>query len=267
MAESTLSAKSASPARAESLIKRRREHKGRNAFVNCRLDCPAAFAGIGYAPGEFGQLGILKQRCGGEIKEPRCNDAPAPPDFRDICQIEIILIMLGIAQRRGFRIDHRGFLSDVGGVEDIKPFRIRGHHAVFDAVMHHLDEMPGAIGPAMQVALFGAAVDLFAARRARDIAAPGRQRREDRIETLHDIGLAANHHAIAALEPPHPAAGADVDKMKVPGFQFLRPANIVNVIRVAAIDQDVAAIEMRQQVGDHIVDHAGRHHQPDELEA
>src|ERR1700683_5109193 len=47
-------------ARAVSLVKRRRKHDGRYAFVDCRLDCPAAFAGIGYAPGEFGQLGILK---------------------------------------------------------------------------------------------------------------------------------------------------------------------------------------------------------------
>ena len=171
--------------------------------------------------------------------------------------------MFGIAQRRGFGIDRRGFLSNVGGVENIKSFRIRSHHAVFDAVMHHFDEMPGAIGPAVQIALFGGAVNFFATRRAFYVAAPRRQRREQRIEVLHDIGVAADHHAIAAFQPPNAAAGADVDEMNVPGFELLRPANIVNVIRVAAVDQNVAGFKMRQQIGDDAIHGSGRYHQPD----
>ena len=47
------------------------------------------------------------------------------------------------------------------------------------------------------------------------------------------------------------------------GFEFLGAANIVDVIGIAAVDQDVAALEMGQQIGDDIVHHAGRHHQPD----
>ena len=47
------------------------------------------------------------------------------------------------------------------------------------------------------------------------------------------------------------------------GCQLLGAANIIDVIGIAAVDEDVAALEMRQQIGDDIIDHAGRHHQPD----
>ena len=43
------------------------------------------------------------------------------------------------------------------------------------------------------------------------------QRGEDGIEVLHDLGLAADHLAIAALEAPDAAAGADVDVVDRPG--------------------------------------------------
>ena len=115
----------------------------------------------------------------------------------------------------------------------------------------------------MQIALLGRAADLLAARRARDVAAAGRQGGEDRIEVLHRVGLAADHHAVAALEAPDAAAGADIDIVDALGRQLLRAADVVDVVGVAAVDQDVAGLEMRQQIGDGLVDHAGRHHQPD----
>ena len=40
------------------------------------------------------------------------------------------------------------------------------------------------------------------------------------------------------------------------GRQLLRAADVVDVVGIAAVDQDVAALEMRQQVGDGLVDHA-----------
>ena len=71
-------------------------------------------------------------------------------------------------------------LADVGVAQDAESLGVGGHEAVLDAVVHHLDEMAGAVGPAVQIALFGGAADLFAARGAGDIAHAGSQRLEDR---------------------------------------------------------------------------------------
>ena len=171
--------------------------------------------------------------------------------------------MLGIAQRRGFRIDDAGRFADIRRLENRQSLGIGCHHAVFDAVMHHFDEMAGAARPAMQIALLGRAAGLFASRRARDVAAARREGGEDRVEMPHHVDLAADHHAIAALQAPDAAAGADVDVVDALGRQLLGPADVVDVIGVAAVDQDVAALQMGQQIGDGFVHHADRHHQPD----
>ncbi len=124
--------------------------------------------------------------------------------------------------------------------------------------------MSGAVRSAMQIALLGRAAGAFSRPGVRAISPmPGRQRGEDRVEMLHHIGLAADHHAIAALQPPDAAAGADIDIVDALGRQFLGAADVVDVVGIAAVDQDVARLEMGQQIGDGLVDHGGRHHQPD----
>src|SRR5690348_11825476 len=78
----------------------------------------------------------------------------------------------------------------------------------------------------------------------------------------HDIPFAADHHAIAALQAPDAAAGADIDVMYAPGAKLLGAADVVDVVGIATIDQDIVRLQMRQQVGDCLVDDAGGHHQP-----
>ena len=77
--------------------------------------------------------------------------------------------------------------------------------------MDHLDEVAGAVGAAVQVALLGSAIEFLAAGRARNIAGTRSESRENRIEVLDDLFLAADHHAVAALQTPHAAAGAYVN--------------------------------------------------------
>ena len=43
------------------------------------------------------------------------------------------------------------------------------------------------------------------------VPTPGASAGEDRVEPSDDVVLAADHEAVAALEPPDAAAGADVD--------------------------------------------------------
>ena len=73
----------------------------------------------------------------------------------------------------------------------------------------------------------------------------------------------ADHLAIAAVETPHAAAGADIDVVKALRLKLLRAANVVNVVGVAPVDQNVAGLEFRHEFMDHLIDHSGRHHQPD----
>ena len=63
---------------------------------------------------ELRQGRALGQGGRGQVKQPGGDDAAAPPYFSDIRQVEVKLIVLGFAQRRGFGIDLAGLLADVG---------------------------------------------------------------------------------------------------------------------------------------------------------
>src|SRR5208337_3837825 len=101
-------------------------------------------------------------------------------------------------------------LSDVGRAQDTQPFCIGGHDAVLDSVVHHLDEMARSVWPAVEITLLGRAIDLLPAGCAWNIAHPRSESRKDRVESLDDLVLPANHHAVTALQAPHSAAGAHV---------------------------------------------------------
>src|SRR5690348_3913615 len=96
----------------------------------------------------------------------------------------------------------------------------------------------------MQVALFSRAAKFFAPRCAVNRAAPGSKRLEDGIEMLYDVGFAADHLAVAAFEPPNAAAGAAVDVVNAFRAEFFCAANVVDVIGVAAVDDDVPNVEL-----------------------
>ena len=107
--------------------------------------------------------------------------------------------------------------------QDREALRVRLHHAVFDAVVHHLDEVPGAGRPDVSPAL------IFR----------GRQRFEKGPQTLDRSLIAADHHRVAFLQSPDPAAGADVHELKSLPFQSRGAALRIFVIAVSAVDQDV----------------------------
>ena len=90
----------------------------------------------------------------------------------------------------------------------------------------------------------------------------GRERREERIETAHDVRFAADHQAVAALETPHAAARAAVDVVKTMGRQSLRPVHVVPIVRVAAVDDHVARRQDRDELCERVVHDGGGNHQP-----
>ena len=71
----------------------------------------------------------------------------------------------------------------VGVAQNVETLGIGLHQAVFDAVVDHLDEVSGAAGPGVHVALLDAADRALApGRRRESIALAGRQRGKNRVE-------------------------------------------------------------------------------------
>ena len=114
----------------------------------------------------------------------------------------------------------------------------------------------------MQITLLGGSSDLLPAGCARNVPNARCERRKDRIEMFHHVLLTADHHAVAALQSPHATAGAYVHVMDFLGSKVLRTADVVYVIRVAAVDENVAGFEQQQEIGDTLVYNRRRHHQP-----
>src|SRR6185436_19877675 len=112
--------------------------------------------------------------------------------------------------RGGFGVHRAAGLAGVGVLQNVETFAVRRHDAVLDAVVHHLHEVAGAFRSAVQVAFDGRAWNLVAARGLVYIALTRRETFEDGIQPLHDLGGSADHLAIAALEAPDTAGGADV---------------------------------------------------------
>src|SRR5262249_57071041 len=95
--------------------------------------------------------------------------------------------------------------------------------------------------PAVQIAELGGAANALASGRARDVPRTRRQRLEDRIEMPHGRIRSADHHAVSALQAPDAATGSYIHVVDPFRHEFLCAADVVHVVRVAAVDEDVAA--------------------------
>jgi hypothetical protein len=177
------------------------QNVGRHGFLDRCFDCPAALARILDIAGEVLELAVLGERRGREIEQPRGHDAAAAPDFGDVGQVEV-KALVGRQLLRGTVL------------HDVEALGEGLHHAVLDAVMDHLHEVAGARGAGVDVAALGARIERLAPAGAFDLANPRRQCREDRIEPLHRLGVAADHQAVAALQAPHAARRADIEIME-----------------------------------------------------
>src|SRR5258706_15534696 len=162
-----LGGKVAFASRQESLVERFGEHGSGCARLDAGENGPAAFAGIGDASGETLESRLLEQRNGSEIEQPGRNHAAAPPNFSYVGEIEIVLVVLGIAQRRGFGIGFMMLLADIGMLKDIEAFCVSGHQPIFDSVVDHFHEMSGTGGAAVEIAFFGGAACFLPSRSTR----------------------------------------------------------------------------------------------------
>src|SRR6202040_999331 len=94
-------------------------------------------------------------------------------------------------------------------LENVEALRVGLHHAVLDSVVNHLDEMSSAGGAAMNVTFFRStcrcARHFLASRSAGNVAASRSQGFENGIKALDGILGTADHHAVAAIDPPYPS--------------------------------------------------------------
>src|ERR1700689_1861693 len=115
----------------------------------------------------------------------------------------------------------------------------------------------------MDVALFDPDIAALAALGAVDVADAGRQRLEDRVEALDHRLVAADHHAIAAVDAPDAAGSAGIDIMDAARLQRLAAAHVLLPERVAAVDNYVVlAHQFCERLDGGLGDLAGRQHHP-----
>ena len=117
---------------------------------------------------------MFEEGNGGQVEEPRRDDAAAAPHFRDVGEIEVILIVLRIAQGRSLSVGFAMRFAGIGVLENVQAFRISRHQTVFDAVVNHLDKMAGAGGAAVEITFFGRSAYFVSSGRAVNVAAAGR---------------------------------------------------------------------------------------------
>ena len=139
-------------------------------------------------------------------------------------------------------------------LQDVQALGVRGHDPVLDAVVDHLHEVAGAVGPAVEIALLRLARVTGAAGRAHRGVDAGRDRLEDRIEMADDVVFAADHEAEPAVETEHATARAAVDVVDAARLEPRGAIDVVAVVRVATVDDDVALVEVREQLVDRGVD-------------
>src|SRR6266446_2469505 len=152
-------------ARAKTLIQGGRQDVRGHGLVDGGLDRPTPLARVRHPSGELRESRIRDEGSRREIQQPRCDDTAAPPHLCDVRKIELILVVLGVAQWGRLSIDLVLLFADVGGTQHAQPFGVRGHNAILDAVVNHFDKVAGAVWPAMQIPLLSGAFGLFSPRR------------------------------------------------------------------------------------------------------
>src|SRR2546426_5116546 len=151
------------------------DDRQRHGSFNRVLHGPAAFSGILDVPFETREAGVFGERACRELEQPGPDDAPVVPERRDRGEID--------------RVRAR--------VHQLEALRVRLHESVLDAVVDHLHVVTGAVIADVQIAILR------------------REREKDWLESRADVGFAADHQAVAFLQPPDPAAHARVDVVHV----------------------------------------------------
>src|SRR5260370_38957360 len=94
---------------------------------------------------EGGQVGTREERVGGEIQQPRPNHAATTPQLCHIGEVEIILVVLRAAERRGLSIDGSLLFADVGMKQHLQALAVASHHGGLKPRADPLDEVTSTV--------------------------------------------------------------------------------------------------------------------------
>src|SRR5207302_5649744 len=107
------------------------------------------------------------------------------------------------------------------------------------------------------------AAEFFAPRSAGNVAAPGSERLENRVEASDRVLLAADHHAVSTLKSPNAAAGADVQVVNALLTDSFRASHVVFIEGITAVDDGVARFHQLGERRNHLLGRVARgHHHP-----
>src|SRR5579871_1130393 len=243
--------KSMLPTRTESREERSRQHLSGYGFIDCRLQGPSTFSRILDEAGIGIETRIFRESGGREVEKPGGDYAAAPPHLGDIRNVEVEPFSLWRRLGRGV-------------FQDIETLSIGLHKAVFDPVMHHLDEMARTGRSGVDIAALDTRIAAVSARGSRHVALTRSEGGKDRIEAVDYVLLAADHHAVAALQTPHAATCSNIDVVQAAFTERSGAANIVLPEGIAAVDDDIIRLEHEAKLADRVFgDFTGRQHQPD----
>jgi hypothetical protein len=127
--------------------------------------------------------------------------------------------------------------------------------------MHHLDEMAGSVGPAVEIASLSRAL-LLASRRTWSCSNAWRERDEDGVEVLDDFLFPPYHQAVTAFPSRYSTAGTHINVMYAFGMKLRATLYIVVIIGIAPVDHDISGIDEGYQLRKKYVNHCCRDHQP-----
>src|SRR5258707_14234037 len=99
--------------------------------------------------------------------------------------------------------------------------------------------MTRPIRSTVQITKLSRAAELFPAGRAINLTSPRCESFKDWIEMFNHCGFTANHHAVTAFQAPNPAACAHINVVDLLSRQFFGSPNIVDLVRIAAVDHNV----------------------------
>ena len=141
--------------RAEALVERRGEHGRGHRLVDGGDGRPPPLTRVGHPAREVVEPRADEQGVGGEVEQPRRDDAPPPPQLGDLLEVELVLVELGVAQRRRLGVDRVVLEADVGVAQHVQALGVGRHDPVLDAVVDHLHEVAGAARAAVEPPLLG----------------------------------------------------------------------------------------------------------------
>ena len=183
----------------------------------------------------------------GQIEQPRSNHAAVAPELGDVVEGEVVLKVFVAREAARCRRSAAAVLSGAGVLEEVEAFGVCGHQRRTRCRCAPSSRSAPPLRAAMQVTE-ARQCQTAAAAGTTSLSVSGRESRERSARAGVTIArIAANHEAIAALEPPDASAHASVDVLHTGRAKRIGPPNVVDVMRVAAVNDDVTGSQMRGQ--------------------